>query len=147
MYVCIFCIYVYIFVGIACPVGMYKLSRAEVETNCEMLEYPCPEKYTCLCKPCKRGSEVDITPQVPRTLHYSQTSRYARYATYSRTQDITPQVVDIRRVQRKEPHSTSENFTTSISFHEFRMGGGGGGPPGRPGRPFPAVKWTYVGLG
>ena len=48
---------------------MYKLSRAEVAKNCEVLEYPCPKgdvignqvfNYTCLCKPCKRGSEVDV---------------------------------------------------------------------------------------
>ena len=59
---------IYLFLGIACPVGMYKLSRAEVATNCAVLEYPCPDKYTCLCKPCKRGSEVDITPQVLTSL-------------------------------------------------------------------------------
>ena len=53
--------HVRIFAGIACPVGMYKLSRAEVAINCEVLKYPCPTgKTPVYATPPKLDSEQGV---------------------------------------------------------------------------------------
>jgi hypothetical protein len=53
----------------------------------------------------------------------------------------------MRRVHRKEPHSSSENSTTSISLHEFRKGGEWGGHRRKAGQADSCRKMDICGTG
>lgn len=46
--------------AIRCPEGTYKVSKDEFGRQCEDAGLPCPEGYSCYCKPCIRAFEVDV---------------------------------------------------------------------------------------
>eukprot|EP00961_Rhodomonas_salina_P124812 1682315-Rhodomonas_salina.1 len=48
-----------LWVGISCPAGMFKRSRADVAVGCNEQGTPCPAGYECACRPCQRGQEVE----------------------------------------------------------------------------------------
>jgi hypothetical protein len=48
--------------GIRCPEGHYKVPELEFEKDCENAGTPCPEGYTCYCKPCIKAFEVTVFP-------------------------------------------------------------------------------------
>jgi hypothetical protein len=48
--------------GIRCPEGHYKVSEEDFEKDCENAGTPCPDGYTCYCKPCIKAFEVTLFP-------------------------------------------------------------------------------------
>lgn len=46
--------------SIICPPGYFKKSEAQVEAGCASVGKECPDGMQCVCKPCKRGYEVDV---------------------------------------------------------------------------------------
>jgi hypothetical protein len=48
--------------SITCPEGHYKVPEQEFEMDCAEAGTPCPEGYTCYCKPCIQAFEVDVFP-------------------------------------------------------------------------------------
>lgn len=49
-----------IYGGISCPEGHYKVPRIDFKERCSSIGKPCPEGYTCFCKPCIKAFEVDL---------------------------------------------------------------------------------------
>lgn len=48
--------------GISCAEGHYKVREEEFEKLCEDAGTPCPDGYTCYCKPCIKAFEVSVFP-------------------------------------------------------------------------------------
>jgi hypothetical protein len=48
--------------GIRCPEGHYKVPEKDFEKLCENAGTPCPDGYTCYCKPCIKAFEVAVFP-------------------------------------------------------------------------------------
>lgn len=48
--------------GIHCPTGYYKVPKSIFDKQCEESGSPCPEGYTCYCKPCIKAADVAIFP-------------------------------------------------------------------------------------
>ena len=46
--------------SITCPAGHFKLARDIVEGACAAAGKPCPAGFQCVCKPCKKASEVQM---------------------------------------------------------------------------------------
>lgn len=46
--------------GIICPEGHYKVKHSEFLNQCDHLGLPCPDGYTCYCKPCIKAFEVEV---------------------------------------------------------------------------------------
>lgn len=46
--------------GIICPEGHYRVPKKAFESQCDLVGSPCPEGYTCYCKPCIKAFEVDV---------------------------------------------------------------------------------------
>eukprot|EP00977_Amphora_coffeiformis_P009546 scaffold2204_cov166-Amphora_coffeaeformis.AAC.6 len=46
--------------GIICPEGHYRVKKSEFLNQCNDIGRPCPEGYTCYCKPCIKAFEVDV---------------------------------------------------------------------------------------
>jgi hypothetical protein len=51
-----------LYAGIRCPEGHYKVPEEDFENLCENAGTPCPEGYTCYCKPCIEAFEVTVFP-------------------------------------------------------------------------------------
>ncbi len=49
--------------SITCPAGHFKLARDIVEGACAAAGKPCPAGFQCVCKPCKKASEVQMMLQ------------------------------------------------------------------------------------
>jgi hypothetical protein len=61
--------------AISCPEGHYKVPEQEFEKDCENAGTPCPEGYTCYCKPCIKAFEVSVFPSNNDTLSSSKFNR------------------------------------------------------------------------
>jgi hypothetical protein len=48
--------------AISCPEGHYKVPEEDFEKDCENAGTPCPDGYTCYCKPCIKAFEVTVFP-------------------------------------------------------------------------------------
>eukprot|EP00978_Attheya_sp_CCMP212_P032773 scaffold129474_cov61-Attheya_sp.AAC.2 len=62
--------------AVVCPVGFFKKTEDEVENGCMAAGLPCQELddgYQCLCKPCVKGFDVDVSPMLPQTTEMSKT--------------------------------------------------------------------------
>jgi hypothetical protein len=60
---------------IRCPDGHYKVPEQDFEKDCENSGTPCPEGYTCYCKPCIKAFEASVFPSNNDTLEASQFNR------------------------------------------------------------------------
>jgi hypothetical protein len=61
--------------SITCPEGHYKVPEERFEKDCEKIGTPCPEGYTCYCKPCIKAMEVSVFPWNNDTLASSKLNR------------------------------------------------------------------------
>lgn len=48
--------------GIFCPEGHYKVPEKDFSEQCDLAGQPCPEGYSCYCKPCIEAFEVSVYP-------------------------------------------------------------------------------------
>jgi hypothetical protein len=48
--------------GIFCPEGQYKVPEERFSEQCDLAGQPCPEGYSCYCKPCIEAFEVSVYP-------------------------------------------------------------------------------------
>jgi hypothetical protein len=48
--------------GIFCPEGHYKVPEKDFAEQCDLAGQPCPEGYSCYCKPCIEAFEVSVFP-------------------------------------------------------------------------------------
>jgi hypothetical protein len=46
--------------ALECPVDHYKVKQSEFDKQCDKIGLPCPEGYSCYCKPCIKAFEVDV---------------------------------------------------------------------------------------
>eukprot|EP00980_Cylindrotheca_fusiformis_P023391 scaffold10429_cov126-Cylindrotheca_fusiformis.AAC.22 len=60
--------------GIFCPEGYYKVPQSRFANQCDQVGQPCPEGYSCYCKPCIQAFEVSVFP------FYNETSRQSSYS-------------------------------------------------------------------
>jgi len=56
--------------ALTCPAGHFKLARDIVEGACAAAGKPCPAnpggtRFQCVCKPCKKASEVEVQVMLP----------------------------------------------------------------------------------
>eukprot|EP00980_Cylindrotheca_fusiformis_P023386 scaffold10429_cov126-Cylindrotheca_fusiformis.AAC.17 len=61
--------------GIFCPEGYYKVPQSSFANQCDQAGQPCPEGYSCYCKPCIQAFEVSVFPfhnETNRNILYSQ---------------------------------------------------------------------------
>ena len=54
--------------GIFCPEGYYKVPEIDFEERCDQVGKPCPEGYTCYCRPCIKAFEVSLFQYDPSLL-------------------------------------------------------------------------------
>jgi len=92
--------------AVVCPVGYFKKTEDEVENGCMAAGLPCKEldtKYQCLCKPCVKGFDVDVSPMLPQTTEMSKTltqndmlpcQKMSVCSTIQQTQIVNFQAVD-----------------------------------------------------
>eukprot|EP00980_Cylindrotheca_fusiformis_P023385 scaffold10429_cov126-Cylindrotheca_fusiformis.AAC.16 len=61
--------------GIFCPEGYYKVPQSGFANQCDQAGQPCPEGYSCFCKPCIQAFEVSVFPfynETYKQFFYSQ---------------------------------------------------------------------------
>jgi hypothetical protein len=61
--------------SITCPEGHYKVPEQEFQKDRENAGTPCPEGYTCYCKPSIKAFEVSVFPSNSDTLATSKFNR------------------------------------------------------------------------
>jgi hypothetical protein len=89
--------------AISCPKGHYKVPEQEFEKDCENAGTPCPEGYTCYCKPCIKAFEVTVFPWNNDTERASEFNRdtgcekMGLCGTSEQTKDMLFRVFDNRR--------------------------------------------------
>ena len=85
--------------GINCPAGHYKVPRAQFDKQCDLIGSPCPQGYTCYCKPCIKAYEVDVLPykNVTSNKHHTGCDKMSVCGTVQQTEKIKFRIFDNRQ--------------------------------------------------
>merc|ERR1719203_2183374 len=55
-----------IYNAITCPPGHFKKSEEEVLNGCGVQNLTCGEGFQCVCNPCMKAFDVDVSPTMSR---------------------------------------------------------------------------------